>query len=52
MTDQENEPRMNVNFRLAPAVVAHVDTLAQIENQSRSQMLRILVSEAIQRRAR
>lgn len=44
-------PRVNVNIRLAPAAIAQVDKLADAEERTRSEMLRILLRDALASRA-
>jgi predicted transcriptional regulator len=46
------EPRVNVNIRLNPDGIKAVDRLAEEEQRTRSQMLRILIAEAVSVRAK
>jgi hypothetical protein len=46
------EPRITVNVRLSASGIAAIDTLADTEQRSRSQMVRILLAEALKARKR
>jgi predicted transcriptional regulator len=43
----KKEPREAVTVRLSPAGLAKVDELADVEDRTRSDMIRILVGEAL-----
>lgn len=44
------EPRANITLRLSAEEVAPVDQMAEQEKRTRSQMLRVLVDEAVRAR--
>ena len=48
--DDDPEPRVPVNFRITPTQLQQLDQLAQAEDRTRSQMIRLLVIEGIHRR--
>ena len=48
--DPPDEPRVPVNYRDTPQQIARLDAIAAEEQRSRSQMLRVIVTEYIDRR--
>lgn len=48
----KREPRQVVHVRLAPAAIAVIDQMAEAEQRDRSQMTRVLLSEAVAARQR
>ena len=51
MVDQDplDEPRVPVNFRLTPTLLQQLDVIAAREQRTRSQMIRVWVTEGIER---
>lgn len=47
-----SQPREKVAVRLSPSGVAEVDRLAESEHRTRSDMIRVLLLEAIEARRR
>lgn len=46
------DARINITLRLSREGIAAVDKIAEVEDRSRSQMLRLLISEAVAARAK
>lgn len=46
------EPRITTTIRLAPSGIAAIDSLADTEQRTRSQMVRILIAEALKARGK
>lgn len=46
----DKQPRERVGVRLSPAGLAEVDRLAEVEHRTRSDMIRVLLIEALETR--
>jgi hypothetical protein len=46
------EPRITTTIRLSPSGMAAIDQLANLEDRTRSQMVRILLAEALKARGK
>jgi len=46
------EPRITINVRLSSSGIAAIDSLAGAEQRTRSQMVRILLAEALKQRGK
>ena len=47
-TQADDEPRVPVNFRLTPTLLQQLDAIAAREQRTRSQMIRVWVTEGIE----
>lgn len=52
MPDTPSGNRQTVHVRLKPAAIAEIDKLAKLDQRTRSDMIRVLLAEAVQRRQR